>query len=54
VNAPPPIDPHIVYSPEYETDIGPHVFPTEKYRGVRDQLRLEEGLREPLEPSLPP
>jgi acetoin utilization deacetylase AcuC-like enzyme len=28
-----------VYSPEYEADIGPHVFPTEKYRMVRDRLR---------------
>ncbi len=28
----------IVYSPAYEADIGPHVFPTSKYRLVRESL----------------
>lgn len=34
--------PRIVWSPDYEVDIGPHVFPTAKYRLVRARL-LEEG-----------
>lgn len=32
----------IVWHPGYEVDIGPHVFPTNKYRLVRDRL-LEDG-----------
>jgi acetoin utilization deacetylase AcuC-like enzyme len=28
----------VVYSPRYEIDIGPHVFPTAKYRATRDGL----------------
>jgi len=32
----------VVYHPAYEVDIGPHVFPTRKYRLVRDRL-LAEG-----------
>lgn len=32
----------IVWHPAYEIDIGPHVFPTRKYRLVRDRL-LAEG-----------
>jgi len=32
----------VVWSPEYECDIGPHVFPMEKFRRVRDRL-LAEG-----------
>ncbi|AXA36124.1 Deacetylase [Candidatus Sumerlaea chitinivorans] len=32
-----------IYSPKYEVDIGSHVFPTCKYRLVRERL-LEEGL----------
>ncbi|MDX1568791.1 MAG: histone deacetylase, partial [Longimicrobiales bacterium] len=35
--------PKIVWSPKYEVDIGPHVFPTVKYRRVRDRV-LEEGI----------
>ncbi len=31
-----------VWAPEYEVDIGPHVFPTSKYRLVRERL-LAEG-----------
>ena len=32
----------IVWHPAYEVDIGPHVFPTRKYRLVRERL-LAEG-----------
>jgi acetoin utilization deacetylase AcuC-like enzyme len=28
----------VIFSPEYECDIGPHVFPTQKFRLVRDGL----------------
>ena len=31
----------LIYSPEYEVDIGAHVFPTAKYRMIREML-LEE------------
>lgn len=48
-----PLGAHIVYSPAYEADIGPHVFPTEKYRGVYQQLAAENGLDEALEPEEP-
>ena len=30
---------HVVYSARYHIDIGPHVFPTQKYRLVHDRLR---------------
>lgn len=33
----------VVWHPAYEVDIGPHVFPTRKYRLVRDRL-LGEGV----------
>lgn len=33
----------VVWSPAYEVDIGPHVFPTAKYRMVVDRL-LEDGV----------
>ena len=36
----------VVWSPRYEVDIGAHVFPTVKYRLVRDRL-LEEGTISP-------
>src|SRR5207249_4422353 len=36
----------IIYSPSYEIDIGPHVFPTQKYRLIRTRL-LETGLIDP-------
>ncbi|MFC1661734.1 histone deacetylase [Gemmatimonadota bacterium] len=35
-----------VWSPSYEVDIGPHVFPTAKYRMVRDRLLAEQVLAE--------
>ncbi len=34
--------PAVIYSDRYESDIGQHVFPTEKYRLVRDQL-IQDG-----------
>lgn len=43
----------VVWSPKYEVDIGPHVFPTRKYRLVRDRL-TNEGIIGPdahLEPD---
>jgi acetoin utilization deacetylase AcuC-like enzyme len=33
----------VVYSPRYRIDIGPHVFPTEKYQRVHARL-LETGV----------
>jgi acetoin utilization deacetylase AcuC-like enzyme len=36
----------VVYSPRYHIDLGPHVFPTEKYRLVYERL-LELGLAQP-------
>lgn len=43
----------VIWSPRYEVDIGAHVFPTRKYRLVRERL-LEDGVVEPedfLEPE---
>lgn len=34
--------PPIIWHEQYEVDIGPHVFPTSKYRAVREKL-LQEG-----------
>lgn len=34
---------HVIWSPDYEVDIGPHVFPTLKYRLVKERL-LDEGV----------
>lgn len=36
----------VVWSPDYEVDIGTHVFPTRKYRLVKERL-LEEGTLDP-------
>ena len=33
---------HIIWSPDYEVEIGPHVFPTRKYRLVKESL-VEDG-----------
>lgn len=41
----------IVSSPAYEADIGPHVFPTEKFRGVVERLKAEDGLAGVTEPD---
>ncbi|MCB2156284.1 histone deacetylase [bacterium] len=38
--------PAIVYHPDYEMDIGEHVFPTEKFRLVRDALVARGLVRE--------
>jgi acetoin utilization deacetylase AcuC-like enzyme len=40
------LEPRVVWSPRYEVDIGPHVFPTLKYRLVRERL-LERGTISP-------
>ncbi len=44
-----------VYSPLYKTDIGPHVFPTEKYDMVIERLRAEGFIteRDLVEPDRP-
>ncbi|MBL7070722.1 MAG: histone deacetylase [Candidatus Omnitrophica bacterium] len=34
----------VVYSEEYDVDIGSHVFPTEKYRLIRKKLKAENVL----------
>jgi len=34
--------PHVVFDPSYEVEIGPHVFPTLKYRLIRDRLLAED------------
>ena len=36
--------PPFVYCPAYEADIGPHVFPTEKYRLIREWLLARERI----------
>ncbi|MBM4195427.1 MAG: histone deacetylase, partial [Gemmatimonadetes bacterium] len=38
----------VVYSPQYGIDIGPHVFPTEKYRLVHARL-VESRLVDPAD-----
>jgi acetoin utilization deacetylase AcuC-like enzyme len=45
-----------VYSPRYEVNIGPHVFPTSKYRLIREKLLAEGALAEEdiIESTLPP
>lgn len=45
---------HVVYSPRAWADIGPHVFPMEKYAGVYRRLVEEDGLRDPLRPASSP
>lgn len=44
-----------VYSPRYEVDIGPHVFPTVKYRLVRERLLVRglAGAGDFEEPAMP-
>jgi acetoin utilization deacetylase AcuC-like enzyme len=36
----------VVWSPRYEVNIGPHVFPTAKYRHVRDRLLASAAIPE--------
>lgn len=38
--------PHYVHHPQQEIDIGPHVFPVEKYRILCDWLRSEVGVED--------
>lgn len=45
---------HVVYSPRAWADIGPHVFPMEKYAGVYRRLVEEDGLEAPLRPEPSP
>jgi acetoin utilization deacetylase AcuC-like enzyme len=45
---------HVVHSPRTWADIGPHVFPMEKYREVYRRLAEEDGLRDPLVPEPSP
>jgi len=44
---------HVVYSPLSRADIGPHVFPMEKYAGVHRRLAEEDGLEDATEPETP-
>jgi acetoin utilization deacetylase AcuC-like enzyme len=45
------LDGHVVYSPTAYADIGPHVFPIEKYARVHHRLTAEDGLTRTLVPS---
>src|SRR6202167_6713313 len=36
----------VIYHPKYDLDLGPHVFPSEKFRLIHDAL-LAEGIAEP-------
>jgi len=45
------LDRHVVYSAAAQADIGPHVFPIEKYRLVHARLVAENGLTHAVEPS---
>lgn len=47
-----PLADHVVYSPRSWADIGPHVFPMEKYAGAHRSLSREDGMRAVLEPEL--
>lgn len=51
----PSAPPAVVYSPRYQCDIGPHVFPVEKYAMVLDRLIAEGAIRaqDVLEPPSP-
>ena len=44
----------IVFSPDYECDIGRHVFPTEKFRRVRDALIASGAAQEGQFVAAPP
>lgn len=47
-----PLADHVVYSPRSWADIGPHVFPMEKYAGAHRRLVAEDGLGQALEPEI--
>ena len=36
----------VIYHPQYDLDLGQHVFPSEKFRLIHDAL-LAEGIAEP-------
>ena len=48
----PDLDRHVVYSAAAQADIGPHVFPIEKYRLVHARLTAEDGLTCAVEPDV--
>ena len=39
----------LVYSKDYAVDIGNHVFPTSKYKRIKDRLSQEESLKERID-----
>src|ERR1035441_4448913 len=43
----------IIYHPEYDLDLGPHVFPSQKFRMIHDAL-LEEGIAGEIDFLEPP
>src|ERR1700722_5449667 len=46
----------IIYDPEYDLDLGPHVFPSQKFKMIHDSL-LEQGIAEAsdfLQPEMAP
>jgi acetoin utilization deacetylase AcuC-like enzyme len=46
----------IIYHPQYDLDLGPHVFPSKKFQMIHDAL-LEEGIAGPadfLQPEMAP
>lgn len=45
------LDRNVIYSEAAYANIGPHVFPIEKYRLAYARLTTEDGLEHPLEPS---
>jgi acetoin utilization deacetylase AcuC-like enzyme len=47
-----PLADHVVYSSRSWADIGPHVFPMEKYAGAHRRLIAEDGLGQTLEPEI--
>ena len=49
-----PLADHVVYARRARADIGPHVFPIEKYEGVHRRLRTEDGMGSALEPAPAP
>lgn len=46
------LDRHIVYSPAAHADIGPHVFPIDKYRRIAERLAIEDGAEALVAPTL--
>ena len=42
----------VIYHPQYDLELGPHVFPSQKFRMIHDTL-LAEGIAEPADFLLP-